>query len=108
MTEGRKARIARYIEALRKYGALHRDQGIREIHSKSKWIAQHGLNDGAIEHVARVHLILMLIEDGWSDEQIHSVFKLAKDYDAKRTQYYIDSTRKWLAKRSLHSESEES
>jgi hypothetical protein len=28
------------------------------------------------------------------------VFKLAKDYDPKRTQYYIDYNRKWLAKRS--------
>jgi hypothetical protein len=100
MAKGRKARIAYYVEVLRKHGKLSADEKIREIHLKSKWIAQHGVNEGAVEHIARVHLILMMIEEGWSDEQIHAVFRLAKDYDPKRTQYYIDYNRKWLSKKS--------
>ena len=100
MAKGRKARIAYYVEVLRRHGKLSADEKIREIHLKSKWIAQHGVNEGAVEHIARVHLILMMIQEGWSDGQIHAVFKLAKDYDPKRTQYYIDYNRKWLAKRN--------
>ena len=96
---GRKARIAYYIEVLRRHGKLGADERIREIHLKSRWIARHGVNEGAVEHLARVHLILMMIEEGWSDEQIHAVFRLAKDYDQKKTQYYIEYNRKWLARK---------
>ena len=54
---------------------------------------------GAIEHIARVHLVLMMIEEGWSDEEIHEAFRYAKDYNPDRVQYYIDYNRKWLAKK---------
>ncbi len=97
--KGRKARIAYYVDVLQRYGRLSADEKIRAIHLKSEWIARHGANEGAVEHLARVHLILMMIEDGWSDEQIHTVFRLAKDYDPDRTQYYIDYNRRWLAKK---------
>jgi len=73
MARGRRARIAYYVEVLRKHGKLSADEKIREIHLKSKWIAQHGVNEGAVEHIARVHLILMMIQEGWSDEQIHGI-----------------------------------
>uniref|UniRef100_A0A7C2S6C5 Uncharacterized protein n=1 Tax=Archaeoglobus fulgidus TaxID=2234 RepID=A0A7C2S6C5_ARCFL len=103
--KGRKARIEYYLKVLRVHGRLSADERIREIHLKSPWIARHGANEGAVEHIARVHLILMMIEEGWTDEQIHAAFKLAKDYDPKRTQYYIDYNRKWVEKRKEKPES---
>ena len=96
---GRRRRIKMYVEALKKHGRLSADLRIREIHAKSEWIAKHGKNPGAIEHIARVHLVLMMIEEGWSDEEIHKAFRYAKDYNPDRVQYYIDYNRKWLAKK---------
>jgi len=94
---GRKKRIAMYVSTLKKYGCLSANPKIREIHIKSKWVAKNA-TAGAVEHIARVYLVLMLIEDGYSDEQIHTIMKYAKDYDPERTQYYISYNRNWLNK----------
>lgn len=97
---GRKNRIALYVSTLKKHGYLSANPKIREIHIKNKWVAQN-TTAGAIEHIARVYLVLMLIEEGYSDEQIHSILKYARDYDPQRTQYYINYNREWLKRRSL-------
>ncbi|MEM2679529.1 MAG: hypothetical protein QXU01_03840 [Candidatus Hadarchaeales archaeon] len=94
----RRKRIEMYVETLRKYGCLSANPRIREIHLGSKWIAQN-TTAGAIEHIARVYLVLLMIEEGFSDEEIHAVMRFAKDYNEKRTQYYIDYNRKWLERK---------
>lgn len=99
----RKKRIAMYVETLKNTGCLVSNPKIRAIHGKSEWVAKHG-NWGALEHMARVYLVLMLIEEGYSDKEIHEIMKFAKDYDPKRTQYYIEYNRRWLAKKSHGSE----
>lgn len=91
-------RLEMYIETLKRFGALSVNPRIREIHIKNKWVAENA-KKGAVEHIARVYLVLMLIEKGYSDEEIHSILRFAKDYDAKKTQYYIDYNRKWLEKK---------
>lgn len=95
----RSKRLKRYIEVLVKHGRLSEDEEIRERHIKSKWVAKVGKNIGAIEHIARVHMILMMIEEGFSDQQIHAIFKNAEDYNKEKTQYYIDYNRKWLKRK---------
>ncbi|MDW7990335.1 MAG: hypothetical protein RMH75_06725 [Archaeoglobaceae archaeon] len=94
----KSGRLKMYIETLREHGCLAVNPQIREIHTKNKWISRN-INLGAIEHIARVYLVLLLIEHGYSDEEIHRIMRFAKDYDAKKTQYYIDYNRKWLKKR---------
>lgn len=93
----RKRRIEEYAETLRKYGKLTANPQIAARHALSDWVARHG-NIGAVEHLARVHFILLLIEEGYTDEQIHEIFRHAKDYNPKITQYYIDYNRKRLQK----------
>jgi len=90
----RRRRIEYYAKVLKEKGYLGLDPLIVKIHSKSKHVDPQ--NVGSIEHVARVHLVLLMIEEGFTDEQIHEVFKYAKDYDRDKTQYYIDYNRKWL------------
>lgn len=76
----RVERIAKYAEALKRYGRLTKDPEIAQRHDN--------------EHYARVHLILLMLEECWSDEQIHDVFRFAEDYNEKRTQYFINYNRK--------------
>ncbi len=75
-------RVKKYAEALKKYGKLTRDPEIAKRHDN--------------EHMARVHLVLLMLELGMSDEEIHAVFRHAEDYNEKRTQYFIDYNRKKL------------
>jgi len=85
-----------YIDTLRRYGCLADSKFVRRIHAGSKWLAAHKHNKGAIEHIARVHLVLILLQLGLSDEEIHEIFKLCKDYDYDRTQYYIDYNKNYV------------
>ncbi len=78
----RLERIQKYAEALRKYGKLTKDPEIAKRHEN--------------EHMARVHLILLMLEEGFTDEQIHAVFKYAENYKPERTQYFINYNRKKL------------
>lgn len=75
-------RIQKYAEALIKYGSLTRDPEIASRHQN--------------EHMARLHLLLLMLDESWSDEEIHSVFRYAEDYKAERTQYFIDYNRRRL------------
>lgn len=88
----RRKRIAEYLLALRIYGRLNKDPAIVKIHAKSR----HAHNIEAIEHLARVYLVLLMIEEGYSDEEIHAAFRYAEDYSPEKTQYYIDYNRRWL------------
>ena len=90
----RKKRIEYYSKVLREKGYLNADPKIVQIHLKNPKADPN--NPGSIEHLARVHLVLLMIEEGFTDEQIHEVFKYAKDYDPEKTQYYINYNRKWL------------
>lgn len=89
----RKRRIAEYATALVLHGKLTRDPEIAAIHARSKWFSQHR-TAGALEHIARVYFILLLLEEGCTDEQIHGIFSFAEDYDPDVTQYYIDYNRR--------------
>ena len=89
-------RCLKYIDALLQYGCLAESEYVRKVHAKSEWIVKQNFNKGAIEHIARVHLCLMLISLGLSDEEIHRIFSLCNDYDYTRTQYFIDYNRRWL------------
>jgi len=80
----RKKRIEHYVNALKKYGRLEKDPRIQEIHKGHE----------GIEHISRVHLVMLLLEEGYSDNEIHEIFKLAEDYNPKKTQYFIDYNRK--------------
>ena len=77
-------RIQRYAEALRKYGRLTADPEIAQIHES--------------EHKARVHLACLMIEEGWSDEEILEVFSFANNFNKKETLRQIRSCRKTVAK----------
>jgi len=90
----RRKRIEYYAKVLREKGYLSLDPLIIKIHGKNAR-ADPG-NPGSIEHLARVHLVLLMIEEGFTDEQIHEVFKHARDYDYEKTQYYIEYNRKWI------------
>jgi len=90
----RQRRIRYYAEVLKKHGYLSADPYIVSIHSGGKNVDPK--NPGSVEHIARVHLVLLMIEEGYSDEEIHAVFRHAKDYDPQKTQYFIDYNRKWL------------
>jgi hypothetical protein len=95
----RRKRIAEYLLALRMHGRLSKDPAIVQIHAKSR----HAHNLEAVEHLARVYLVLLMIEEGYSDEEIHAAFRYAEDYSPEKTQYYIDYNRKWLLqKHSSH------
>ena len=89
-------RCLKYIDALLQHRCLSESEYVRRVHAKSEWIAKQNFNRGAIEHIARVHLCLMLISLGLSDEEIHKIFSLCNDYDYDKTQYFIDYNRKWL------------
>jgi len=45
-------------------------------------------------HHERLIVLFELVNAGWSDEQIHQVFKECVDYDPRTTQYMIDHARK--------------
>ena len=45
-------------------------------------------------HHERLIVLFELIKAGWTDEQIHKVFKECVDYDPRKTQYMIDHARK--------------
>ncbi len=93
-----------YINALRRYGCLAESEIIRKIHSRSEWVAKHNYNKGAIEHIARVHFVLILLTLGLTDDQIHQIFKLCKDYDYRKTQYFIDYNRRCLERQQIPSD----
>ena len=76
-------RIQRYTEALRKYGRLTADPEISKIHNGN-------------EHYARLHFHCLLIEAGYSDSEIHDLFKLFEDYDERKVEYFLKYNRKWL------------
>lgn len=92
----RKERIEYYVNVVKEHGRLAVDEKIREIHSKSEWVARAGGGEGAIEHIARVHFLMLLIQEGYSDEEIHKIFSHFEDYNREKTQYYIDYNRKRL------------
>lgn len=89
----RRKRIAEYILAMQRYGQLTRDPAIARIHSNSRFYKAHG-NPGALEHTARVYFVNLLIEEGYSDEEIHRIFRFARDYNAETTQRFIDYNRR--------------
>jgi ppGpp synthetase/RelA/SpoT-type nucleotidyltranferase len=53
--------------------------------------ARQGYN---LEHSERFAILLEMINNGYTDEQIHEVFKTIPDYNEKKTQYFIDHARK--------------
>jgi len=85
-TDWRQKRIEKYIEAIKKHGRLTADPEIAKIHKGN-------------EHYARLHLNLLMIECGYSDEEIHEVFKLFKDYNPKVAEYQIRYNREWLKRK---------
>jgi len=91
----RRRRIEYYAKVLREKGYLSLDPLIVKIHSRNPHVQKYD-NPGVIEHIARVHLVLLCIEEGLSDEEIHEIFKHAKDYNREKTQYYIEYNRRWL------------
>ncbi|WP_202320421.1 bifunctional DNA primase/polymerase [Archaeoglobus neptunius] len=93
-----KKRIEHYVSVLKEHGVLSADPRIVKIHSKSEYVASmpEESKRGAIEHIARVHLVFMLLEEGYSDEEIHEIFSYAKDYKREKTQYFIDYNRRRL------------
>jgi len=95
-SEWRKKRIEYYINVAKKHGRLAADEKIRQIHSKSEWVARAGGKEGAIEHIARVHFVLLLLQEGYTEEEIHKIFTNFKDYTWERTQYFIDYNRRRL------------
>ena len=80
-------RISRYLAALEKYGKLICDPEIAGKH-ENEWLA-------------RTHLCLLMIEEGWSDEQILQTFSKAENFNEKETLRQIKGCRKWLAKRGI-------
>jgi len=93
----REKRIRLYTETLREYGRLSANPEIIKIHLKSPHVNPD--NAGSIEHQARVHFVLLLIEAGYSDEEIHGIFRLAEDYNPKIVQEKIDYNRRWLKRK---------
>ena len=93
----RRRRIKYYAKVLREKGYLSEDPKIVQIHMKNPHADPN--NPGSIEHLARIHLVLLCIEEGMSDEEIHEIFKYAKDYIPEKTQYYINYNRDWLKKK---------
>jgi hypothetical protein len=68
-------------------------QGNR-IHPKVQELidkAKQGLN---LEHLERVIILAEMVGKGYTDEQIHEVFKGIPDYNEKKTQYFIDYARR--------------
>ena len=82
----KEKRIRRYTEALRKYGRLTADPEISKIH-------------GGNEHYARLHFHCLLIEAGYSDSEIHDLFRLFEDYNERKVEYYLKYNREWLERR---------
>lgn len=76
----RLERIKRYAEVLRVHHKLMADPEISQRHEN--------------EHMARLHFLLLMIDEGFTDEEIHEIFKLAEDYKPEKTQYFIDYNRK--------------
>jgi hypothetical protein len=60
---------------------------IQELIDKAK----EGCN---LEHCERFAILLEMINKGYTDEQIHEVFKAMPDYNEKKTQYFIDYARR--------------
>ena len=85
-----------YTREAKKYGYLAKSETVRRIHLKSEWLARHNYNEGALEHIARVHYVCILISLGLTDTQIHAFFRLFHDYDYKKTQYFIEYNRRKL------------
>ena len=81
----REKRIQQYTEALKRFGRLTADSRIAKIHDN--------------EHKARVHYNLLLIEAGYTDSEIHELFKLFEDYDERKVEYFLKYDRRWLESR---------
>ena len=93
----RVRRVEHYIKVLRENGRLSADPEVVRIHARNPNV--NPANLGSIEHIARVHLCLLLIELGYSDSEIHDVFKLAEDYNPDKVSYYIKYNREWLRRK---------
>lgn len=78
-------RINHYIQALRDYGRLTSDPSIAKKHG----------NDSGSEHNARVHLNCLMIEAGYSDEEIMEVFKVSDDVNEQIIEYQVRYNRRW-------------
>ena len=61
--------------------------GIRPIIQQLIDKAKQGFN---LEHLERVIILAEMVGKGYTDEQIHEVFKAMPDYNEKKTQYFID------------------
>jgi hypothetical protein len=51
---------------------------------------------GELCHYGRLAVVSWMIGCGFTDEEIHSVFRYAKNYKPHITQCYIDDVRKFL------------
>lgn len=51
-------------------------------------------NSGDLGHVDRFKLLMRLLRDGASDDDVHEVFRHAHNYDFSKTAYYIKHARK--------------
>ncbi len=51
---------------------------------------------GELCHYGRLAIASWMIKCGFSDEEIHSVFRYAHDYKPGTTQYHINDVRKYL------------
>lgn len=78
-------RISRYLAALEKYGKLIGDPEITGRH-ENEWLA-------------RRHLCLLMLEEGWSDEQILQAFSKAENFKEKKTLDQIRSCKRRLRRR---------
>ena len=78
-------RIKYYAKVLKEHSRLEKDKKIQE---------RHGGKEYGVEHMARLHLLLLCLECGFSDDQIHEIFKYADDYEYKKTQYFITYNKK--------------
>jgi len=79
----RLERIKKYAEILRRYGKLIDDPKLMERHGN--------------EWNARAHLIILMIKEDFTDEEIHEIFSRSENYDPKRTQYFID----WFRRKEI-------
>ncbi len=79
----REKRIDEYVEALRRYGRLTADPTISKRHNGN-------------EHYARLYLNCLLIEGGYSDEEVKEIFKLCEDYNERIVEYQVRYNREWL------------
>lgn len=86
----RQKYIKHYLEILKKFGRLEADPEIKRRHGN--------------EHKARLWLACLLLEEGFSKEEIMEIFKLFNDFDPAITCYQIEHISRWLESRKTNSE----